>query len=229
MWAVFSCHDAGAAGACGKYHDRFNLIKATLQMGGTNRPPVARGDSAVTEAGKAVMIAVLANDSDPDGDALTVAAATNPPKGTATISTDKKSISYRPDTGYSGSDSFGYTVSDGRGGTAQGTVALTVTKADDPAPVYLGCYKDVNGGDLSNPDHDLDGFAFVSTAMTVNLCVTTCADRDFAYAGARNGQWCFCGNEYGRYGTATNCTTSCAGNTAQKCGGYGANSVYGLK
>jgi hypothetical protein len=31
LWATFSCHNGGAAGACGKYHDRLGLIRATLQ------------------------------------------------------------------------------------------------------------------------------------------------------------------------------------------------------
>ena len=77
-------------------------MKATLRVGGTvaNRPPVAGADSAATDVGKGVTIAVLANDSDPDGDALTLTAVTNPPKGTSTVSTDKKSIVYLPDAGY---------------------------------------------------------------------------------------------------------------------------------
>ena len=229
LWAVFSCHDAGAAGACGQYHDRFNLIKATLRVGGTvaNRPPVAGGDSAATEVGKGVTIAVLANDSDPDGDALTLTAATNPPKGTATVSTDKKSIRYQPDAGYKGSDSFSYTVSDGRGGTAQGSVVVAVGSGPPPAPVYLGCYADINGTDLRQP-HDLGGFVMLSAQMTVAMCTTTCGTRGFSFAGPRNGQWCFCGNSYNRYGTTPSCSTKCRGDTSKICGGYGANSVYRL-
>jgi hypothetical protein len=34
LWATFSCHDAGATGACGKYHDRLNLMRARLTLGG---------------------------------------------------------------------------------------------------------------------------------------------------------------------------------------------------
>ena len=82
---------------------------------------------------------VLANDSDPRGHALTVTAVANPPNGTATVSGDRKSITYRPDSGFSGSDAFDYTVSDGRGGTAQGSVVVTVRKGSGPAePIYVG-------------------------------------------------------------------------------------------
>ena len=34
LWAIFSCHNVGVAGACGQYHDRLNMIRATLTLGG---------------------------------------------------------------------------------------------------------------------------------------------------------------------------------------------------
>jgi hypothetical protein len=34
LWATFSCHDAGERGACGKYHDRLNLMRVTLGVAG---------------------------------------------------------------------------------------------------------------------------------------------------------------------------------------------------
>lgn len=201
---------------------------ATVSVTVRNRVPVAGDDIAETEAGEAVTIAVLGNDSDPDGHTLSVSAVSNPPSGAATINGTKTAVVYTPDAGFSGTDSFTYTVSDGHGGTDQGTVTVTVTATVPEEPVYLGCYADVNGGDLSNPDHDLNGFAMSSAQMTVALCTATCGSKGFSFAGARNGQWCFCGNSYGRYGTSSNCTTSCAGDRTQKCGGYGANSVYRL-
>ncbi len=69
---------------------------------------------------------MLANDSDPDGHGLVVAAVTSAAHGTATISTDRKAVVYRPTSGYRGSDSFSYTASDGYGGTANATVVVTV-------------------------------------------------------------------------------------------------------
>ena len=91
----------------------------------TNRPPVANPDSATVLSGSSNnLIAVLANDTDPDGDALSLTSVSSPPHGTATISSGK--VSYTPAAGYSGPDSFTYVISDGRGGTATGTVSLTV-------------------------------------------------------------------------------------------------------
>ena len=54
-----------------------------------NRAPVAGADSAATDAGMPVIIAVLANDNDPDGHPLTVSAVTQPANGTAAINADK--------------------------------------------------------------------------------------------------------------------------------------------
>ena len=76
-----------------------------------NRPPVAGADSATTTAGTAVTIAVLDNDSDPDSDSLTVTAVTNPPRGSAMLNADS-TVTYSPDAGRTGEDSFVYTVSD---------------------------------------------------------------------------------------------------------------------
>ena len=73
---------------------------------------------------------------------------TTPANGTAEINTDK-TITYTPDAGFSGSDSFRYTIKDSDDRTASATVTVTVREAPDPTPVYLGCFKD-EWWDLSN-------------------------------------------------------------------------------
>ena len=37
---------------------------------------------------------------------------------------------------------------------------------------------------------------------------------------------CFCGNTYGNYGSSSSCNVKCTGNSAEICGGSGANSIY---
>ena len=91
--------------------------------------PVARDDTA-SSAGVPVSIPVLANDTDPDRDPLTVASFTQPAHGTVTCTTT--ACTYTPTAGYAGPDSFTYTVADGRGGTSTATVTLTVTAANRP-------------------------------------------------------------------------------------------------
>mgnify|MGYP001221668500 CR=1 FL=1 len=95
---------------------------------GQNRAPTANDDSATTNQGIAITIAVLANDSDADGDALTVTGVGQPQFGTATVSGNGQSATYRPHGDFVGDDQFTYVVSDGKGGTASGTVRVRVNE-----------------------------------------------------------------------------------------------------
>ena len=97
--------------------------------------PVASGDSASTDEDAAVVITVLSNDSDPNGDPLTITAVSDPANGTTVINPDG-TITYTPDPDFNGIDSFTYTISDGNGGTATATVMVTVTPVND-APVAI--------------------------------------------------------------------------------------------
>ncbi len=92
----------------------------------TVTPPklTAVPDSAATPQGTPVVIPVLANDTG-GVQPLSISAVTAPSHGTATIS--GKTISYTPTAGFSGADSFGYTVQDAAGQTDSTTVTVTVT------------------------------------------------------------------------------------------------------
>ena len=90
--------------------------------------PIAQADAATTTRNTTVNIPVLANDSDPDGDTLTITAVTQGANGTVTITNGGTRVSYRPKSGFIGTDSFTYAVSDGTGNTATATVAVTVNK-----------------------------------------------------------------------------------------------------
>ena len=89
-----------------------------------NTPPVAVDDTARTAFETAIVIEVLANDSDADGDDLTVTAVTTPTSGTARITSNNTRVTYTPQSGYSGADTFDYTVSDG---TDSDTASVSVT------------------------------------------------------------------------------------------------------
>lgn len=104
--------------------DAGNAASARITITVTNQPPVAVADVATTAAGRPVTIAVLANDTDPEGDALTLAGVGTPANGTATISDGR--VIYTPRTGFSGMDTFTYTVRDSQGATSTGTVRVTV-------------------------------------------------------------------------------------------------------
>jgi hypothetical protein len=98
-----------------------------------NLPPVAAPDTATTDAGVAVTIAVLANDSDPDGGTVSVVGASSGSNGSTVLNLGG-SVTYTPNAGFSGSDSFSYSIADGQGGTALGVVTVTVN-APPPPPL----------------------------------------------------------------------------------------------
>jgi hypothetical protein len=97
--------------------------------------PVAQNDSAVGAINKSIQIQVLANDTAAPGQNLNVSSVTitSPPQhGTATVNSVDGSVTYQPATGYSGTDSFQYTVRDGLGALSNiASVSIRV----QPAPV----------------------------------------------------------------------------------------------
>jgi hypothetical protein len=95
-----------------------------------NHPPLAQDDSAATDEGTMVLLAVLANDSDPDGDFLLVDSFSQPMNGV--VLNARTGVSYIPDPGFQGIDAFTYTVTDGNGGTAKATVTVSVAGVNDP-------------------------------------------------------------------------------------------------
>jgi RHS repeat-associated protein len=92
-----------------------------------NQPPDAVDDTATTAASVAVAIVVLANDTDPNGDSLTVTSVTQGTQGTVALANNV--ATYTPATGFTGSDTFTYTISDGRGGSDTATVTVSVSAA----------------------------------------------------------------------------------------------------
>ncbi len=99
-----------------------------------NSAPVAHDDSVTTTVNTPITIAVTFNDSDIDGDTLTVTGVTSPTHGTAAIK-NGTTVVYTPTVNYTDSDAFTYTISDGHGGTATAQVILTITSSGNTPPV----------------------------------------------------------------------------------------------
>ncbi len=144
-------------------------VTVTVNEESVNHPPVAQNDTAHTAKGTHVEVAVLLNDSDPDGDPLIVTAVGAPLHGTATITSGGGKVTYTPNSGYVGTDDFIYTISDGRGGTDLATVAVTVANSnanplaeDDSATTPKNTPVDI--AVLAN-DHDPDGDSLVVSAV----------------------------------------------------------------
>jgi Tfp pilus tip-associated adhesin PilY1 len=97
-------------------------------------PPRPQTDSDATPEDTPIDIAVLANDVEVDGQALTVTAATGASNGTLTVNADN-TVNYAPDADFNGTDTFTYTVTDNTTAAVSGTtVTIDVTQVDD-APV----------------------------------------------------------------------------------------------
>ena len=95
-----------------------------------NYPPRAVDDAAETPEDTPVTISVLGNDSDPDGNTLTVVEVSAPTHGTAVV--DTGAVVYTPEPDFHGTDRFTYVVGDGSGLTARAAVDVTVLPVDDP-------------------------------------------------------------------------------------------------
>ena len=138
----------------------------TITVTAFNRDPVAEADSVTILANTPATINVLANDSDPDGDVLSLSAiaiVAAPAHGSA-VKIDSTSITYTPATGYSGTDAFTYEINDGRGLTARAVVSITINSTgggnrnpvavDDLVSVRRDTSIDVN---VTANDSDPDG------------------------------------------------------------------------
>ena len=96
-----------------------------------NTKPIAVDDATHTFEQTPVDIMTVMNDSDADGDTLTITNVANPANGSATISANGQKITYTPDPGFTGVETFDYTISDGNGGTATATETVTVNPLSD--------------------------------------------------------------------------------------------------
>jgi len=92
-------------------------------------PPVARTDSATVDEDGAVLIDVLANDSDPEGQALTLVSTDGATHGSLAIEAGQ--VRYTPQADWFGDDAFSYVVRDAAGNTATGSVTVTVRSIND--------------------------------------------------------------------------------------------------
>src|SRR5207244_3421649 len=102
----------------------------TVTVSPANDPPVAVDDAANTAEDLPVTISPLDNDSDVDGDSLTITSvsATN---GTAVI-VGGTNVLFTPAANFNGTATIGYSISDGNGGTASALITVTVSPANDP-------------------------------------------------------------------------------------------------
>jgi hypothetical protein len=119
-----------SVGAYGDTAGTYTLSVSELE-GFFNNAPNANADSVITSEDTQIIIDVLANDTDPDGDSLSLIGTTTPDHGSLSITEDSQ-IHYSPYAGYTGVDAFSYTISDSNGGSASATVSIEIQQKDLP-------------------------------------------------------------------------------------------------
>ncbi len=173
------------------------LATVTITVVGTNDAPIARNDQYATPEDTALVIplpGVLANDSDPDGDALSAILASNPANGTLTLQTNG-SFTYLPNTNFSGVDTFTYQANDGQLSSENATVTITVSGLNDPPIAQDDRYSTLEDtvltvyvpGVLAN-DSDPDGDSLTTSIanLPVNGLLTFNANGSFVYSPNTN-------------------------------------------
>jgi hypothetical protein len=111
-----------------------NAVAAALGGSPENNPPVAATDSATTDEDTPLIINVLDNDSDPDGDILTISNVTQGANGTVETNNDE-TVTYTPNEDFNGTDSFEYTLSDGDL-TDAATVSVIINPVNDAPTAF---------------------------------------------------------------------------------------------
>lgn len=147
-----------------------------------NHPPVALDDYAETDEDTGVAINVVANDTDPDGDELSVASVGEPEHGEVVINEDG-SITYIPDPDFSGYDSFTYTVEDEEGLTSEATVTVYVRPVLDFGRIYGRVFLDENlNGIYDSGEGLLSGITVNLYDREGNLLMSTTTGPDGSYS-----------------------------------------------
>ena len=109
-----------------------NTATVTVNVSPVNDPPVASDDTDSTDEDTPVTVDVRSNDSDVDGDSLTITSSTQPANGSVDCSGGTECV-YTPDADFEGpTDSFTYTIADGNGGFDTATATINLTPVNDP-------------------------------------------------------------------------------------------------
>ena len=105
-----------------------NRDRTVLTVSATvsNQHPMAISDTVTIRENGRINIPVVQNDTDPDGDILTVTRVTQGSNSERVVINSDGTVHYRANPGFAGMDSFEYTVNDGWSGTAVATVVVTV-------------------------------------------------------------------------------------------------------
>ena len=194
---VYEVDDGAFRGQLTVQYNGASLLKAGdyvfANVVGSNAPPVASADGYTLAEGAALTVAgssgVLANDSDPNGTAITAVLASGPSHGALTFASDGSFV-YTPNAGYSGGDSFTYQASDGSLLSPVTTVSLTITPTNH-APIATsgaaaGAEDTAISGHATATDLDGNALAYVLVNGPQNGAITLNSDGSYVYTPSAN-------------------------------------------
>ncbi len=196
----------------GDGHGGTDAAKVVVVVG--NRPPIAGDDMVSTHEDAPVIFNVLANDTDPEEDPLTVLSYSVPAHGTVEHLEDG-CLRYIPEANWHGSDAFSYAASDGMGGSSTGLVQVTVEAVNDLPVIGTDILWTEEGTPLifsaqtlTGNDSDADGDALQLAGLSQPLhgAITSNGDGSFTYTP--QVEWC--GEDGFTYAVSDGC-----GGTAQ--------------
>ena len=152
-----SAPSAGSRIAAGTARAEIVETDAATRAAAPNISPVALDDRVRTDTGAAVTVDLLSNDTDLDGDPLTVARLGPVADGRLSDGGDG-TVTYTPNAGFDGVDSFSYAVDDGRGGSDTATVTVTVVPRGDGLVAGTGGADRIDRAYWDDPEGDrIDG------------------------------------------------------------------------
>ena len=148
-------------------------------------PPIAVDDVGATSEDVAVTISVLLNDSDPNGDPISIIGASTESEAGGLVSCAGTTCTYTPDTDFNGTDSFTYTIGDGKGGQASATVTVSVAPVNDapiarddsastPTDTSVTISVLSNDSDPEGHQRTITGFSAVSANGGTVACISFC-------------------------------------------------------
>ncbi|AUC76246.1 Ig-like domain-containing protein [Olleya sp. Bg11-27] len=209
---TYTICDDGSPQAC----DTATVYIEVLPVSGPgNEAPIANADTATTPEGTPINIPVISNDFDPDGDTITVTNTTTPDNGTVTVDPTGV-ITYTPNDGFTGEDTFTYTICDDANPALCDTATVTVTVQPTDTPNTTNAnddaYTTTPGADVTQNvlvnDNDIEGDDQTVTTNTnpTNGTVTIDSNGNFTYTP-----------NSGFNGTDSFTYTICDDNTDQAC------------
>ncbi|MCF6390999.1 Ig-like domain-containing protein, partial [Mycobacterium sp. MBM] len=161
----------------------------TITVAPVNDAPVARNDSFAINEDGILTGSVLPNDSDADGDSLTVSLGSGPAHGSLTLNPNG-SFTYIPVANYNGTDSFTYTVTDGVTTSNSATATITVNAVNDRPQASDGAFSvsedSSHTGTVTVTDVDGDSLTAVMVDAPAHGSLVLSANGSFVYTPAAN-------------------------------------------